>query len=127
MPKVSRESATQGGDYGPVVDRAEEFAGQAVNFVTFRENVDHRPLLRGLPDDRCPCPHWGYVFQGRLVFRYADRDETYEAGDAFYAERGHVPVHTEPGTEYLQFSPADELRRTSEVIMNNFQSLSAGG
>ncbi|MFG2791029.1 hypothetical protein [Streptomyces sp. NPDC048419] len=127
MPKVSRESATGGGDYGPVLDRAEEFADQAVNFLTFRENVDHSALLKGLPDDRCQCPHWGYVFTGRLVFRYADREETYEAGDAFYAPPGHVPVHTEPGTEYLQFSPADELRRTSEVIMENFQSLQAQG
>ncbi|MFE7171650.1 hypothetical protein [Streptomyces sp. NPDC057616] len=100
MPKVSRESAAQGGDHGP--------------------------LLKGLPDDRCQCPHWGHAFQGRLVFRYADREETYEAGDAFCAEAGHVPLHTEPGTEHLQFSPADELRRTSEVIMNNVQSLSAG-
>ncbi|MHC3467558.1 cupin domain-containing protein [Streptomyces sp. 7R007] len=127
MPKVSRESATQGGDYGPVVDHSEEFERYAVNFLAFREDVDHGPLLRGLPDDRCQCPHWGYVFKGTLVFRYADRDETYEAGDAFYAPPGHVPVHTAPGTEYLQFSPADELRRTSEVIMKNFQSPPAQG
>ena len=33
-----------------------------------REDVDASPLLRGLPDDRCPCPHWGYVFTGRLTF-----------------------------------------------------------
>jgi hypothetical protein len=37
-----------------------------------------------------------------------------------------VPVHNEPGTEYLQFSPADELRRTSEVIMQNMQAMQAG-
>ena len=36
---------------------------------------------------------------------------------------GHVPVHNDPGTAYLQFSPAEELRRTSEVIMQNMQAL----
>jgi len=29
----------------------------------------------------------------------------------------------DPGTAYLQFSPAEELRRTSEVIMQNMQAL----
>ena len=42
-----------------------------MNFVTFREDIDHTPLLRGLPDDRCQCPHWGYVINGRLTFRRA--------------------------------------------------------
>ena len=35
-----------------------------------------RPLLRGLPGDACPCPHWGYVFTGSFVIRYADHEET---------------------------------------------------
>jgi hypothetical protein len=123
MPKVSEASATQGGDYGIVLDRAEQLEGYTVNFVTFREDIDHGPLLKGLPDDRCQCPHWGYVFKGRLTFRYADREEVFEAGDAFYAPPGHVPVQNEPGTEYLQFSPSEELRRTSETIMENMQAL----
>jgi hypothetical protein len=97
-----------------------------VNFVTFREDIDHTALLRGLPDDRCRCPHWGYVIKGRLTFRLGDREEIFEAGDAFYAPPGHVPVHTEPGSEVVQFSPADELRRTSEVIMGNLQAMPAG-
>ena len=123
MPKVSRDSATQGGDYGIVLDRAEQLEGYTVNFVTFREDIDHGPLLKGLPDDRCQCPHWGYVFTGRVTFRYADREEVFKAGEAFYAPPGHVPVHNEPGTEYLQFSPAEELARTSEAIMRNMQAL----
>jgi hypothetical protein len=126
MPKVSRESASGGGDYGIVVDRSEDLDGYTTNFVTFREDVDHTPLLKGLPDDRCQCPHWGYVLTGTVTFRFADRDEVYAAGDAFYAPPGHVPVHNEPGTEYLQFSPAAELQKTSEVIMRNFQALQAG-
>jgi len=123
---VSKDSATQGGDYGIVLDRCEDLDGYTVNFVTFREDIDHTPLLRGLPDDRCQCPHWGYVLKGTLTFRFADRDEVYAAGDAFYAPPGHVPVHNEPGTEYLQFSPVAELQKTSEVIMRNFQALQAG-
>jgi hypothetical protein len=125
MPKVSKATASQGGDHGLVVDRAEDLEDYTVNFVTFREDIDHAPFLKGLPDDECQCPHRGYVIKGNVTFRFGDREEVYEAGDAFYGRPGHVPVHNEPGTEYLQFSPADELRRTSEVIMQNMQALQA--
>ena len=40
MPKVSKESATQGGDHGPVTERSDDVDGYAVNFVTFREDID---------------------------------------------------------------------------------------
>jgi glyoxylate utilization-related uncharacterized protein len=125
MPKVSRDSASQGGDHGLVVERSEDLDDYTVNFVTFREDIDHTPLLRGLPDDQCQCPHWGYVIKGKMTFRFGGREEVFEAGDAFYAPPGHVPVHTEPGSEYVQFSPADELRKTSEVIMRNLQAMQA--
>jgi hypothetical protein len=126
MPKVSTQSASQCHDHGLVVERSEDLDGYTVNFLTFREDIDHAPLFKGLPDDRCQCPHWGYVFKGRMTFAYADREEVFEAGDAFYAPPGHVPVRNEPGTEYLQFSPAEELRRSTEVIQQNLQALQAG-
>ena len=122
MPKASRESATQGGDHGPVAERSEELGGYTVNFLTFREDIDQTPLLKGLPDDRCQSPHWGYVTKGKLTFRFADREEVFEAGDAFYLAPGHIGVGNEPGTEYVQFSPTDDLREVSEAIMNNMQA-----
>jgi Cupin domain len=126
MPKVSKESASGGGDHGLVLDRSEDLEDYTVNFVTFRENIDHAPLLKGLPDDQCQCPHWGYVIKGKMTFRFGDREEVFEAGDAFYAPPGHIPVHNEPGTEIVQFSPAEELRKTTEVIMKNMQAMQAG-
>jgi hypothetical protein len=125
MPKVSRESATQGGDYGPVVDRFEEIEGYSINFTTFREDVDGTPLMTGLPDDRCQCPHWGYVIAGKVTFRYADGEESFEAGDAFYTPPGHVPVKHEPGSEVVMFSPAEELRTIEAVMMKNMQAMQA--
>jgi hypothetical protein len=119
MPKVSRDTASSTNDAGPVLDISDELDGYAVNFVTFRADIDATPLLKGLKDDRCQCPHWGYVISGRLTYRYADRDEVYEAGDAFYHPPGHVPVSTEPGTEMVQFSPAHELQETEAAMQRN--------
>jgi hypothetical protein len=123
MAKVSRESATGGGEYGPVTDRSEQIDGYTVNFVTFHQDVDATPLLKGLPDDRCQCPHWGYVVKGRLTLRFPDREETYEAGDAFYTPPGHVPVKHEPGTEIVQFSPSDELELTEAAMQRNMKAM----
>ena len=92
MAKASKDSATQGGDHGPVVDRSEELDGYTVNFLTFRQDMDQTPLLKGMPDDRCQCPHWGFVTKGSLTFRFADHEEVFEAGDAFYLPPGHVGV-----------------------------------
>jgi hypothetical protein len=125
MPRVSRESA-QIEDHGPVEDRHDDIDGYTVSFVSFREDIDATPLLKGLPDDRCQCPHWGYVTKGKLTFRFGDRDEVFEAGDAFYTPPGHIPVQHDPGSEMVLFSPAQELRETEAVMAKNMQAMQAG-
>src|SRR3954452_22594560 len=125
MAKVSKGTATGGGEFGPVTDRSEELEGYTVNFVEFREDVDGTPLLKGLPDDRCQCPHWGYVLSGAMTFRYADGEEVIGAGEAFYSPPGHVPVKHEPGTEVVMFSPSEELKVTEEAMSRNMQAMQA--
>ena len=66
------------------------------------------------------------MLQGSITYRYADRDEIIEAGDAYYAPPGHVPVANEPGTECVQFSPAAELKKSMDAIMRNMQALQVG-
>ena len=122
MAKVSRESANTI-EYGPLTDRNDEVDGYRIGFATFHQDVDGTPLMKGLPGDMCQCPHWGYVTTGRVTFRFSDRDEVYEAGDAFYTPPGHIPVSHEPGTEILMFSPAEELHKTEAVMMKNMQAL----
>jgi hypothetical protein len=126
MLKVSRDSASQRQDAGPVVDLRDELDGYTASFTSLLVDIDATPFMKGLPDDRCQCPHWGYVFKGRMTARYADRDEVYAAGDAFYIPPGHVPVANEPGTEFLWFSPSDELRTAEAVMMKNMQAMPNG-
>ena len=97
MPKVSRDSAPQRQEAGPVVDLRDELDGYTVSFTSLLEDIDATPFMKGLPDDRYQCPHWGYVIKGKMTARYADHDEVFEAGDAF--------IHR-PATSRWRTSPA---------------------
>ena len=67
-------------------------------------------------------PAMGYVFRGKVTVRYADREEVIEAGDAFCMPPGHVPAG-EAGTDFVKFSPADELRASEAAIAGNMQQM----
>ncbi len=125
MPKVSKESASQVEQHGPVDDRHEDIEGYTVNFVSFSQDIDATPLLEGLPGDSCQCPHWGYVLKGRLTYRFADHEEVFEAGDAFYLPPGHVPL-ADAGSELVQFSPSEELREVTEAMTRKMQAMQQG-
>src|SRR5436305_4942435 len=73
MAKVSKASAPVVEDMGVMEGRYGQLDGYTVGFESFKQDVDATPLFRGLPDDRCQSPHWGYVQRGRVTFRYADR------------------------------------------------------
>jgi hypothetical protein len=126
MPKISRESAPNVQDAGPSLDRGGNLDDYAVDFVTIRQAHSLAPLLKGLPGDSCQCPHWGYLLAGRITVSYSDHEEVYEAGDAFYMPPGHVPA-AEAGTEFIQFSPKDELAKTIIAIKANAAALMQSG
>lgn len=122
MPKVSKATAPHAEDVGIMEGRYGRLGDYTVGFEHFREDADATPLFKGLPDDRCQSPHWGYVISGSVTFHYADRDETYETGDAYYAPPGHIPVIT-AGTDIVEFSPTEDYRRTIEVVNANLAAL----
>jgi len=125
MPKVSKERAGHVEDNPMVEVRGEDLDGYRTEFVSIRQGHDLAPMLKGLPDDRCQCPHWGYVFKGKLTWRFGDHEEVVEAGDAYYAPPGHAP-EAEAGSEFVQFSPAEQLREVEETIMKNMKAMQGG-
>ncbi len=79
---------------------------------------DHTLLYRGLPGDVCPCPHYGYMFSGRLRCRYPGSDwpdEVAEKGDAYFFRAGHVLIYEEP-SEVVEFNPASVLQYMMDHI-----------
>jgi hypothetical protein len=116
MSKVSKHSTEKVVDFPIAEDRSSDLDGYTVNFVRIKETHSMAPMLAGLPGGKCACPHWGYVFSGRIVVHYDEHDEVIESGDAYYLAPGHVP-EIDAGTEFLMFSPADELKATDAAIM----------
>ena len=90
---------------------AAELDGPAVGsscpcgFERYTAAADLAPLFAGLlPDDRCQCPHMGYVIEGKLTFTFAD---------------GHE------GSQVVEFSPSGELQQTMEVVEKNMAAAGA--
>ncbi len=108
-----------------VVIQEAEWGDIHVGFETYNEEFDIAPLLKGLPDDRCQCPHYRYVLKGRMRVRYADHEEAVNASDAYYMAPGHAPV-IEAGTEIVEFSPKDEYQKTMEVAERTFAAMQEG-
>jgi hypothetical protein len=121
MPKVSKQSVP-GQDIGVGTVYQDVVEGHEIAFLSLREPSDLAPMLRGLPGDRCTCPHWGYVTAGRITFTFADHVETFEAGDGFYVGPGHTPA-TIAGTEVLLFSPEEQIAAVNAVLERNLAAM----
>jgi hypothetical protein len=96
-----------------------------VSMITCHKTLDIAPLLKGLPNDLCQCPHWGIVLKGRKVVKYKDHEETLNSGDAYYMEPGHSTI-TDAGTEWLEFTPSIELKKTNEAVAKNLAAMGQG-
>ncbi len=84
--------------------RKQSIGDMTVAFVAGRKGVDLRPPLKGLPNDLCQCPHWGYVIKGTIRMHTGNGHQDYTTGQAFYWAPGHAPEFTEDA-EYVDFSP----------------------
>lgn len=126
MPKVSKESATTVHDVGIGTVHEGTVAGYDFSFLNFHDQGDLAPLLKGLPDDKCICPHWGYVTRGQVTFTFADRVETFVAGEAFYVEPNHTPLIA-AGTEVLLIGPEAEGKIVTAAIEANMAAMQSAG
>ena len=72
MPKVSRETASQAVTLeGHQIHTEDLEGGYSVCFESHTADADVADWFRGLPDDRCQVPRWGYVLAGMITFRFA--------------------------------------------------------
>ena len=123
MPKASKTTAAD----SMVLDGYEGHfenleGGYTVGFETYTADADLGPFFKGLPDDRCQCPHWGYVIKGKLIYHYPSGDDVITTGEGYFAKPGHLP-EIFAGTEVVEFSPTAELAKTLEVVTKNMEAM----
>jgi len=118
MPKLNKKDTPDALTLEGYEGRFGELADFTVGFETYTADADLAELFKGLPEDRCQCPHWGVVLRGKLMFTHDGGETVVEAGEAYYVPPGHLP-YLYAGTEVIEFSPTKELGETLEVVEKN--------
>lgn len=91
-------------------------------YFSLGAGTDIAPLLRGLEDDLCQSPHWGYVLEGAVTVTYADgAQEAVREGDLFYWPPGHT-VKVDRAAELVLFSPQHEHGRVIDHMLDKMNS-----
>lgn len=122
MPKASKTSASETVEVEGYEGHLEALeGGYTVAFEKYTADADLADFFKGLPDDKCQAPHWGYVIAGKVTFKTASGDETFETGDAYYVAPGHTPVLF-AGTEIVEFSTTEQLQQTMEAVTRNMEA-----
>ena len=99
---------------GNLVTRYAEFGEMAIRHASLPAGTDMKPVLQGLPGDRCPSPHWGIVLSGSIVMRHSDgTEETVSEGQIYHWPAGHTGV-SEEGVVFLEVGPVGPMRQFGE-------------
>lgn len=111
--KQERNTLPKRLEAGGVCIQAQDWGNMNIARIQFPKGADAAPLLAGLPDDLCQCPHWGTVLKGSIHVRYGDgSEEIVRAGEVYYWPPGHT-VRVDEDYESVEFSPSGPM---NEVI-----------
>lgn len=101
---------------GGVCIQAQDWGDLNVARIRFPKGADAAPLLQGLPQDLCQCPHWGTVLRGSIHVRFADgSEETVRAGQVYHWPAGHT-VRVDEDYEAIEFSPSQAMGEVIEHL-----------
>jgi len=125
MPHSRLEDLPNGGDRWPALGRegfrTVQWGDMEVGYTTLHSTLDCSEAYKfgGLPGGVCPCPHYGYLFEGRIRARYPDSDwpdEVIEAGEAYFIPSGHVLIYEDPKTRCFELNPAHALQMCMDAM-----------
>ena len=100
------------------------YGGMTVAFNEVPAGTDLTPLLQGLRNNSCHCPHWGYIVEGQMLVIYDDgTEERLTAGDVFYLPPGHTGM-VEKDLKIIDFNPEREFKEVMDHIAQKMAGLS---
>ena len=111
---------------GDAVVRGIEWGDLRVCLISVPAGTDFGPLLKGMPGDLCPGPHWGYVLRGRLRISYEDSEEVIDAGNFYYMPPRHTGIALED-TEFMEVVPPGANQQFLDNARRNLAAAAAGG
>lgn len=110
---------------GTIMRAQSGLGGMTVGYNQIPAGTDFTPLLKGLANDNCHCPHWDYIFKGAIRIIYNDGSEDLtNAGDIFCWEPGHTAI-VEEDVLLMDFSPEKELNEVMEHINKKMEELNS--
>lgn len=140
MPHSRLEDLPAGGGgrwpFAGEMFRTVQWGDMEVGLTTVHEPLDCTESYKigGMPGGVCPCPHYGYIFEGtiRSVYPGSDLpDEVATAGEAYFFPAGHVLIYEE-ATKALELNPAfalgqcmDAMARSAEIMIAQYMEAQA--
>lgn len=124
MPHAKLDDLPNGVERWPAIGdtgfKTIHWGDMEVGLTTVHEPLDCTDMYKfgGLPGGVCPCPHYGYVFHGKLRAIYPGSDwpdEVIEAGEAYFIPAGHVLKYEEP-TRIMELNPASALQSCMDAM-----------
>jgi hypothetical protein len=92
----------------PEFGDATGFGRMAGEYFSLGAGIDIAPMLKGLKNNACHAPHWGFMLAGEVSVTYTDgKSEVCRENDLFYWPPGHS-VRVVRDAEVILFSPQHE-------------------
>ncbi len=97
--------------------------GMSIGYMEVPGPADFTPLFKGLPEDMCPSPHWGYVLEGSLKIKYpGGKEEIVNAGEVFYWPAPHTGV-VEKNVKFIDFSPDGKFNTVMDHLAKKMKEM----
>lgn len=111
---------------GNIINIVNGWGGMSVAINELKAGTDFTPLLKGLKDDLCQVPHWGYLEKGKIrIIDSGNTTITVLGGEVFYMPPGHTVIVDEDA-RIMEFSPEKQMKELNEFIVNKVAQMQKG-
>ena len=111
---------------GNIINIVNGWGGMSVAINELKAGTDFTPLLKGLKDDLCQVPHWGYLEKGKIrIINSGNTTITVLGGEVFYMPPGHTVIVDEDA-RIMEFSPEKQMKELNEFIVNKVAQMQKG-